>query len=79
MVAMVMDFHIRGRIESSGPAQYAAIAVAIPLDGSEASRTKQAVRRTPSQALGRLRELVIQLGSEIRAEGGTILEVVTDD
>jgi len=78
MGAMVMDFHIRGRVEAKGPAQYAAIAVAIPLDGS-GSRTKEGVCRTRSQALGRLRELVIQLGAEIRAEGGTIMEVVTDD
>jgi hypothetical protein len=79
MVAMVMDFHIRGRVEAKGPAQYAAIAVAIPLDGSARTRTKEGVCRTRAQALGRLRELVIELGTEIRAEGGTILEVVTDD
>jgi hypothetical protein len=79
MAAMVMDFHIRGRIEAKGPAAFSAIAVAVPLDGSERSRTKEATCRTRAQALGRLRELVIQLGAEIRAEGGTILEVQTDD
>ena len=79
MVAMIMDFHIRGRVEAKGPAQYAAIATATPLDGSERARTKEGICRTRSQALGRLRELVVQLGAEIRAEGGTILEVQTDE
>jgi hypothetical protein len=73
-----MDFHIRGRVEPKG-AQFSAIAVAVPLDGGASSRTKEGVCRTRAQALGRLRELVVELGAEIRAEGGTILEVQTDD
>lgn len=76
---MLMDFHIRGRVEAKGPAQFVAIAVAIPANEGGTARTREGVCRTRAQALGRLRELVVQLGSEIRAEGGTILEVMTED
>ena len=78
MAARLMDFHIRGRVEAKG-AQFVAIAVAIPADEGARARTREGVCRTRAQALGRLRELVVQLGAEIRAEGGTILEVVTED
>ena len=74
-----MDFHIRGRIEANGPASFAAIAVAIPAQEKEPFRRKEATCRSRVQARACLRELVIQLGAEIRSEGGTILEVQTDD
>ena len=73
------DFHIRGRIEAYGPSSFVAIALAIPVDGTEAFRRKQAVVRSRAQAVTRLRELAIELGAEMRKEGHAILEVQTDD
>jgi hypothetical protein len=72
------EWHIRGRIEALGPSSFAAIAIAIPADG-EGMRRKESVCRTRAQAVDKLRTLTIELGAEIRAEGGEILEVQTDD
>lgn len=76
----VAEFHIRGRIEAKGPGTYAAIVLAIPLlDESEPFRKMQDVCPTRGAAVRRLHELTVAMGAKIRAEGGTILDVVTDD
>ena len=74
------EFHIRGRIEAKGPASYAAIVVAIPLlDEKEPFRKMQDVCPSRGAAVRRLHELTVAMGAQIRAEGGTILDVLTDD
>ena len=75
-----MDYHIRGRIEPTTRATFMAIAIAVPFqDKAEPLRKLEAVCRTRAQAAARLRELTIELGTQIRNEGGRILDVVTDD
>lgn len=75
-----MDYHIRGRIEPTTRATFLPIAIAVPFqDKAEPLRKLEAVCRTRAQATARLRELTIELGRQIRSEGGTILDVVTDD
>jgi hypothetical protein len=76
--AAMREWHIRGRIEALGPTTFAAIAIAIPTDG-EGMRRKEAICRTRTQAVEKLRKLAVELGAELRAEGDEILEVQTDD
>ena len=75
----MVDFHIRGRIEVSGPSRFAVIVVAIPSVETEPFRKMQDTCAARGLAVQRLRELTVAMGKTIRAEGGSILDVVTDE
>lgn len=73
------DYHIRGRVETYGGNSFAAIVVAVPSGANEPAHHRQAICRSRAQALARMRELAVQMGSDMRKQGHTILEVNTND
>jgi hypothetical protein len=75
----VADFHIRGRIERSGPLNYAAIVLAIPVSEKRPFERMQGVCSTRAQAVVLLHELTIAMGERLREHGDTVLDVRTDD
>lgn len=73
------EFHIRGRVEAIGPASFAAVVVAIPLKEQAPFQKLEDVCTSRGAAVQRLRELTIAMGEKVRAGGGVILDVVTDE
>ena len=74
-----MDYHIRGSIEHLGQEGYSATVIATPIANGATSHRASERFRTRAQAATRLRELVVMMGKTIRTEGGTVLEVRTEE
>lgn len=75
----MLEFRVWGRIEQTGPDEYAAVASAIREDlHSEGTQVLMKLYPTRAVAEVALREFLLQLGQSIRAKGGRVVDVETD-
>ena len=73
-----MDFQIHGRVELDAVGRYTAIAQAVP-SGSGPTKELRETFRTRPQAVEAMRKLAVKLGAAIRADGGDVIDVKTED
>jgi hypothetical protein len=73
------EFHIRGRVEARTASSFVAIVVAVPLLESEPFQKMEDACSSRAQAVDRLHTLAITMGRQLRAAGGTVIDVKLEE